>query len=150
MPPNIVLIMADQMIAERTGLYGHPVVRTPNLSYDEETHFRALQYLAGIDPSELAEHDGASVLPLMEGPDDPLDGLSLPALFDEPVAEYGPRQYGFAISGAVEGSCKFLVQSRFKRPGSRWSAGGLRSMPALKLLRANDRWEVLWPHLEAA
>ena len=50
-------------------------------------------------------------------------------------------------TGAVEGSCKFVVQSRFKKPGARWSEAGLRQMLALKLSRLNDRWETLWPHL---
>lgn len=53
-------------------------------------------------------------------------------------------------TGAVEGSCKFVVQSRFKRPGSRWSRQGLKQMLALKLMRVNGRWEELWPHLNAA
>ena len=53
-------------------------------------------------------------------------------------------------TGAVEGSCKFVVQSRFKRSGSRWSHDGLSHMLALKLMRVNDRWEELWPHLNAA
>jgi hypothetical protein len=53
-------------------------------------------------------------------------------------------------TGAVEGSCKYVVQSRFKRPGSRWSRDGLKHMLALKLMRLNNRWEALWPHLEAA
>jgi len=53
-------------------------------------------------------------------------------------------------TGAVEGSCKFVVQSRFKRPGSRWSAQGLAQMLALKLMRLNRRWDALWPHLRAA
>lgn len=61
------------------------------------------------------------------------------------------RQMGLPIgTGAVEGSCKHVVQSRFKRPGSRWSRDGLKSMLALKLLRLNNRWETLWPHLTAA
>ena len=30
-PPNIVLIMADQLVPMLTGAYGHPVVQTPNL-----------------------------------------------------------------------------------------------------------------------
>jgi hypothetical protein len=50
-------------------------------------------------------------------------------------------------TGAVEGSCKFVVQSRFKKPGARWSELGLRQMLALKLARLNDQWETLWPHL---
>jgi len=61
------------------------------------------------------------------------------------------RQMRLPIStGAVEGACKFVVQSRFKRPGSRWSRDGLGSMLALKLMRLNERWELLWPHLNAA
>jgi hypothetical protein len=52
-------------------------------------------------------------------------------------------------TGVVEGSCRFVVQSRFKRPGSRWSHAGLGQMLALKLARLNDRWERLWPHLQA-
>jgi hypothetical protein len=61
------------------------------------------------------------------------------------------RQMKLPIStGAVEGACKFVVQSRFKRPGSRWSREGLSSMLALKLMRLNDRWELLWPYLDAA
>ena len=53
-------------------------------------------------------------------------------------------------TGAVEGSCKFVVQSRFKRPGSRWSHDGFTQMLALKLMRLNGLWETLWPHLRAA
>jgi hypothetical protein len=49
-------------------------------------------------------------------------------------------------TGAVEGSCKFVVQSRFKKPGARWSDLGLRQMLALKLARLNGQWETLWPH----
>jgi hypothetical protein len=61
------------------------------------------------------------------------------------------RQMGLPIgTGVVEGSCKYVVQSRFKRPGSRWSHYGLKTMLALKLMRLNQRWELLWPHLAAA
>lgn len=61
------------------------------------------------------------------------------------------RREGLPIgTGMVEGSCKFVVQSRFKRPGSRWSPGGLERMLDLKLLRLNHHWELLWPHLNAA
>ena len=31
-PPNIVLIMADQLAPQFTGTYGHPVVKTPAMS----------------------------------------------------------------------------------------------------------------------
>ena len=66
--------------------------------------------------------------------------------------QYGRyRKLGLPIgTGAVEGSCKFAVQSRFKRPGSRWSHEGLGRMLALKLVRLNGQWESLWPHLQKA
>jgi len=54
-------------------------------------------------------------------------------------------------TGAVEGSCKFVVQSRFKRPGTRpVRAKGLREMFTLKLTRLNGHWGTLWSHLRAA
>ena len=64
--------------------------------------------------------------------------------------QYGRyRKLGLPIgTGAVVGSCKFVVQSRFKRPGSRWSHEGLGRMLALKLVRLNSQWESLWPHLQ--
>ena len=58
------------------------------------------------------------------------------------------RRLKLAIgTGAVEGSCKFVVQSRFKKPGARWCKQGLADMLALKLARLNNQWEALWPHL---
>ena len=61
------------------------------------------------------------------------------------------RQMGLPIgTGAVEGACKHVVQSRFKRPGSRWSRAGLARMLALRLAKLNGQWEHLWPHLKAA
>jgi len=53
-------------------------------------------------------------------------------------------------TGAVEGSCKFVVQSRFKLPGCRWSHAGLSNMLALKRLRLDGYWEHLWPCRMAA
>jgi hypothetical protein len=61
------------------------------------------------------------------------------------------RQMGLPIgTGAVEGACKHVVQSRLKRPGTRWSQDGLRSMLALKVLRINGHWDQLWPQQNAA
>ena len=53
-------------------------------------------------------------------------------------------------TGAVEGSCKFLVQERFKLPGCRWSHQGLEQMLALKQLRLNGHWDQLWKLHNAA
>lgn len=62
---------------------------------------------------------------------------------------FGPR--GLPIgTGSVEGACKHVVQSRFKRPGMRWSEPGLKHMPTRKVARLNRHWELLWPHLNVA
>lgn len=53
-------------------------------------------------------------------------------------------------TGAVEGGCKFVVQSRFKKPGARWTEPGLRKMLALKVVRLNGWWQDLWPNLRIA
>jgi hypothetical protein len=53
-------------------------------------------------------------------------------------------------TGAVEGSCKFVIQERFKLPGCRWSHTGLQQMLALKQLRLNGHWDLLWPFKTAA
>lgn len=61
------------------------------------------------------------------------------------------RQMKLPIStGAVEGSCKFVVQARFKRPGSRWSELGSSRRLGLKLLRLNQHWDLLWPRTRCA
>ena len=61
------------------------------------------------------------------------------------------RQMNLPIgTGAVEGACKHVVQSRFKRPGTRWSGEGLRRMLALKVLRLNQQWERLWAQMKVA
>lgn len=53
-------------------------------------------------------------------------------------------------TGAVEGSCKHVVQSRFKLPGCRWSHEGLARMLALKTLRLDNHWDDLWRSRNAA
>jgi len=53
-------------------------------------------------------------------------------------------------TGAVEGSCQFVVESRFKLPGCRWSHTGLGRMLALKRLRLDGYWDQLWPFRKAA
>jgi hypothetical protein len=61
------------------------------------------------------------------------------------------KRWGLPIgTGAVEGSCKHIVQSRFKLPGCRWSHAGLDNMLALKQLRLNGQWDRLWPFRSAA
>lgn len=55
-------------------------------------------------------------------------------------------QDGYPIgSGAVESAVKHVVQSRMKRPGTRWQNHGADSMLALRsLYRSTGRWDVYW------
>jgi len=56
------------------------------------------------------------------------------------------REMGLPVgSGPVEGSCKFVAQSRCKKVGQRWLKDGLNRILALRLFRLNDRWNELWP-----
>ncbi|HEX2034179.1 MAG TPA: sulfatase-like hydrolase/transferase [Chloroflexota bacterium] len=48
--PNILLIMADELVAALTGAYGHPVVRTPNL---ERLAGRGVRFEAAYSPAPL-------------------------------------------------------------------------------------------------
>ncbi len=48
--PNILLIMADELVATLTGAYGHPVVRTPNL---DALVRRGVRFDAAYSPSPL-------------------------------------------------------------------------------------------------
>jgi hypothetical protein len=49
-----------------------------------------------------------------------------------------PWETGLAVgSGSVEGACKHLVQSRFKRAGMRWKTPGFLSVVELRVARLN-------------
>jgi hypothetical protein len=56
-----------------------------------------------------------------------------------------PWQCGLAVgSGAVEGACKHVIQSRFKRAGMRWKQPGFLNVLALRLARLNGTFQVFW------
>ena len=48
--PNILMIMADELVASLTGAYGHPVVQTPNL---DELARRGVRFDAAYSPAPL-------------------------------------------------------------------------------------------------
>lgn len=56
-----------------------------------------------------------------------------------------PWQCGLAVgSGAVEGACKHVIQSRFKRAGMRWKPPGFLSVLALRIARLNGTFQAFW------
>jgi hypothetical protein len=56
-----------------------------------------------------------------------------------------PWRCGLAIgSGAVEGACKPVIQSRFKRAGMRWKQPGFLNVLALRLAKLNGTFQDFW------
>ncbi len=48
-------------------------------------------------------------------------------------------------SGLIESSHKHVLQARLKIPGACWLLTHAEAMAQLRVLRANDRWDELWP-----
>jgi hypothetical protein len=56
-----------------------------------------------------------------------------------------PWHRGLAVgSGAVEGACKHVIQSRFKRAGMRWKQPGFLNVLALRIVSLNELFEAFW------
>jgi hypothetical protein len=56
-----------------------------------------------------------------------------------------PWQCGLAVgSGAVEGTCKHVIQCRFKRAGMRWKPPGFLNVLALRMARLNGTFQAFW------
>ena len=56
-----------------------------------------------------------------------------------------PWPTGLAVgSGAVEGACKHVIQSRFKRAGMRWKPPGFLNVLALRIARLNGDFRAFW------
>ena len=52
---------------------------------------------------------------------------------------------GYPIgSGEIESAHKGAVQQRLKLPGTWWTVDGANGVLALRLLRANGRWDEYW------
>jgi hypothetical protein len=47
-------------------------------------------------------------------------------------------------SGAVESTCKCLVEARAKQAGMRWSAAGVQRIASLRALHRSGRWAAFW------
>ena len=56
-----------------------------------------------------------------------------------------PWHQGLAVgSGAVEGACKPIVHSRFKRAGMRWKPPGFLHVLALRIARLDTALQASW------
>jgi hypothetical protein len=56
-----------------------------------------------------------------------------------------PWHSGLAVgSGAVEGACKHVIQSRFKRAGMRWKQPGFLHILTLRIARLNGDFQAFW------
>ena len=61
------------------------------------------------------------------------------------VDYHGALQKGLPIgSGQVERGHRHVIQARLKRAGTWWSPASIDSMLALRLYRANQRWDGYW------
>jgi hypothetical protein len=61
------------------------------------------------------------------------------------IRSQAPWHSGLAVgSGAVEGACKPVIQSRFKRAGMRWKLPGFLNVLALRLASLNGMFEAFW------
>jgi Uncharacterised protein family (UPF0236) len=61
------------------------------------------------------------------------------------IRYYEPWQGGLAVgSGAVEGACKHVIHSRFKRAGMRWKSPGFLHILTLRLARLNGMFHAFW------
>ena len=57
--------------------------------------------------------------------------------------EYRAKGYHIG-SGVVESACKNVVQTRQKRPGMRWSAGGSQKVLNLRIYALDGKWDEFW------
>jgi hypothetical protein len=58
-----------------------------------------------------------------------------------------PWYSGLAVgSGAVEGACTPVIQSRFTRAGMRWKQPGFLHVLAVRLARVNGTFQAFWAH----
>ncbi len=56
-----------------------------------------------------------------------------------------PWHTGLAVgSGAVEGACKHVIQSRFKRAGIRWKQPGFLNVLAWRIAHLNGTFQAFW------
>lgn len=63
----------------------------------------------------------------------------------------GALEKGLPIgSGEVESAHRYVIQQRLKLPGAWWKAENVEPMLALRVVRANEDWDIYWGQLATA
>ena len=98
--PNVLMIMADQLIPHLTGTYGHPIVRTPNM---DRLAARGVRFDAAYTPHPLCAPARACLMTGRLSSDIGVYDNAAPLDCDEPtVAHYLDRAgYDTAIAGKM-------------------------------------------------
>jgi hypothetical protein len=61
------------------------------------------------------------------------------------ITYHEPWRTGLAVgSGAVEGACKHVIHSRFKRAGMRWKQSGFLNVLVLRIAQLNGTFPAFW------
>ena len=47
-------------------------------------------------------------------------------------------------SGEIESAHRYIIQQRLKLPGAWWAPDNVDSMLALRIIRANNKWDEYW------
>ena len=53
-------------------------------------------------------------------------------------------------SGEIESAHRYIIQQRLKLPGAWWTPDNVDSMLALRIIRANNKWDEYWNQLRQA
>jgi hypothetical protein len=57
----------------------------------------------------------------------------------------GALDQGLPIgSGEIESAHRYIIQQRLKLPGAWWTPDNVDSMLALRIIRANNKWDEYW------
>lgn len=121
--PNILLVMADQLVADLTGAYGHPVVRTPNM---ERLARKGVRFDSAYCPYPVCSPSRSSLLSGRYASDNSAWDNATPLASDIPMLPHYLTTSGYdtALSGKMHfvgadqlhGFAKRLTSDMF--PGS--------------------------------
>ena len=53
-------------------------------------------------------------------------------------------------SGEIESAHRYVIQQRLKLPGAWWTPDNADSMLALRIIRANEKWDEYWNQIRQA